>query len=192
VIELYAITEDGPVTLPAAGDADLRAATAAGLAAIWAPAGDGEPEVTIEALRRHEAIVEALMADRDVLPMRFGSRVGDAAEARRVLQERHDELAGALDRVRGTAEVAVRVAAAPGGDADSARALTAVHAPLAQRARAALFRRGAGADLLRGAYLVPRDDVRDFAAAVAELQEACPDLRLLCTGPWPPYSFASS
>jgi hypothetical protein len=192
VIDVYAITEDGPATLPAAEGADLRMATADGLAAVWAPAPDAReaPEVTLDAIRRHEAIVEALMADRDLLPLRFGSRVDDASAAERLLHTRHDELARALSRVRGTAEVAVRVVAAPGATADPDRALEAVHRPLVRRARAATCRGGAGNDLLRGAYLVPRDEVTGFAVAVGKLQEACPDLRLLCTGPWPPYSFS--
>jgi hypothetical protein len=91
--------------------------------------------------------------------------------------------------VRGTVEVAVRVAAAPGASADPARALAAVHHPLAERARAATCRVRAGGDLLRGAYLVERREVEAFAAGVAELQDDLADLRLLCTGPWPPYSF---
>jgi hypothetical protein len=193
VIDVYAITDDGPGTLPAAGGARLRAATAGGLAAIWAPAADEAPAppVTVDELRRHEAIVEALMADRDLLPLRFGSRVEDPTDAERLLQARHDELTRALARVRGTAEVAVRVAAAPGAPVDPARALAAVHRPLAARARAASLRPTSGGDLLRGAYLVPRDEVPGFAAAVAGLQDARTDLRLLCTGPWPPYSFTA-
>jgi hypothetical protein len=42
---------------------------------------------------------------------------------------------------------------------------------------------------LRAAYLVDRNRIEQFALEVAGLQESRPDLRLLCTGPWPPYSF---
>jgi len=30
-----------------------------------------------------------------------------------------------------------------------------------------------------------------FAAAVARLQDEHPELSILCTGPWPPYSFVA-
>jgi hypothetical protein len=43
---------------------------------------------------------------------------------------------------------------------------------------------------LRGAYLVERDAVKRFAAEVARLQNLNTGLSILCTGPWPPYSFA--
>jgi hypothetical protein len=188
VIELYAITEHPAPPLPTVADVALDAAGAGSLAVVWAPA-DAQGHVTIAGMRRYETIVEALMADRDLLPMRFGTRVADPAAAVRVLGERRDELTRALARVRGTAEVAVRVVAAPGAAADAERAVAAVQAPLARRARAASCRPGAGGDLLRGAYLVERDAVDAFAAAVGELQDTHPDLRLLCTGPWPPYSF---
>ena len=38
--------------------------------------------------------------------------------------------------------------------------------------------------------LVDRERVQSFARRVAELQASNQALRLLCTGPWPPYSFA--
>ena len=45
-------------------------------------------------------------------------------------------------------------------------------------------------ELLRAAYLVEREAVEPFVARVRELQREHPALSLLCTGPWPPYSFA--
>lgn len=40
------------------------------------------------------------------------------------------------------------------------------------------------------AHLVRLGDVEDFRSAVAALSERYPELRLVLTGPWPPYSFA--
>ena len=45
------------------------------------------------------------------------------------------------------------------------------------------------APLLTAAYLVRRDEADAFGARVRELASRHPDLRLLCTGPWPPYHF---
>ena len=47
-----------------------------------------------------------------------------------------------------------------------------------------------GPELLRAAYLVDRADVDGFVAVVRELQREHDSLSVLCTGPWPPYSFA--
>jgi Gas vesicle synthesis protein GvpL/GvpF len=44
--------------------------------------------------------------------------------------------------------------------------------------------------ILNAAYLVDDDRADDFRAAVTRLGEARPEIRLLLTGPWAPYSFA--
>jgi hypothetical protein len=46
-----------------------------------------------------------------------------------------------------------------------------------------------GAELLRAAYLVDRGAVEEFVAAVRRLQHRHPELAVVCTGPWPPFSF---
>ena len=40
------------------------------------------------------------------------------------------------------------------------------------------------------AYLVDRGRVSEFVAMVAELSDHLDGVELVCTGPWPPYSFA--
>lgn len=190
MIELYAISEHPAPPLPALDDRALSSAVTGDLAVVWAPAPAGPAaRPTVAALRGYEAVVERLMADRDVLPMRFGTRVADARAAAAEVGERRNDLTRALRRVRGATEVAVRVAAAPGATADAARVLAVVHRPLAELARATRIHRAAGGELLRAAYLVDRREVDAFAVAVGVLQSGCPDLRVLCTGPWPPYSF---
>lgn len=44
--------------------------------------------------------------------------------------------------------------------------------------------------LLTAAYLVQRERVDEFRRRVQTLGAEHPELRLLCTGPWPPYHFA--
>jgi hypothetical protein len=43
--------------------------------------------------------------------------------------------------------------------------------------------------LFSAAYLIPREALDPFRRAVDALGAANPDLRLLCTGPWPAYHF---
>ncbi|HLI60636.1 MAG TPA: GvpL/GvpF family gas vesicle protein [Solirubrobacteraceae bacterium] len=77
--------------------------------------------------------------------------------------------------------------------AAEAQARTRVHEPLARAARAtALAPLPRAGELLRAAYLVDRDATAAFTARVRDVQERCPKLRITCTGPWPPYSFAGS
>jgi hypothetical protein len=205
VIRLYAITEHPGPPLPESPP--LRSVAADGLAAICGPDDGGEP--TAERLWRHEHVVESLMQDRDLLPVRYGTQVPDEAAAAQTLAERHEQFAGALAFVRGAVELAVRVIGTPqrsvverpasgrdylrGQAADAAAsdaATEAVHNPLSRLARAHLVRAGQRrGELLVAAYLVDRGAVDRFAAEVAALDRRSPEFTLTCTGPWPPYSF---
>ena len=40
-------------------------------------------------------------------------------------------------------------------------------------------------------YLVATRNVPAFRKAVDALEEAHPELTIVCTGPWPPYSFGT-
>lgn len=208
MIELYAITDVETPPLP--GAAPLRAVVSGGLTAVCGEARD--EAVTADALWRHERAVEALMCDRDLLPVRYGTRFeGEDAVARAVSHRRAD-LVAALDRVRGAVELSVRVhgldepklepvaasgaeylRARIGRDARRESAAMIVDEPLRRLARASVRRApGEATELLRVAYLVDRDEVEPFRSRVAELQASNSRLALLCTGPWPPYSFAES
>jgi hypothetical protein len=196
VIELYAITDD-----PAPPEPPLRAVRSDGLTALCAPAQ--QRELTAEVLWEHEAVVESLMEERDVLPMRFGTLVEDDEAAVRALEERREELRTSLDRVRGAVELAVRAAADPSSEGTAAalsgteymrakahrtEAAGLLHEPLAFLARESVVQ--PGPELLRAAYLVDRQAVESFVGLVRRLQATHEDLHILCTGPWPPYSFA--
>jgi Gas vesicle synthesis protein GvpL/GvpF len=194
VIELYAITDD-----PAPPEPPLVAVHGDGLTALCAPA---EPqEMSAEVLWRHEEVVEELMRERDLLPVRFGTVVEDEAAAQRALSERHDQLVDSLERVRGAVELAVRADRPEPRDetfsgsgaeymqakARRAEAAGLLHDPLAFLARDSVVRQGP--ELLRAAYLVDRDAVDGFVELVKRLEATLDDVRVLCTGPWPPYSF---
>ena len=213
MITLYAITDHPAPPVPGPGGAHVVAS--ADLAAVCGPASAGG-QVTAEGLYEHERIVEALMDDRDVLPVRYGTRLPDEAAAARALADNHDAYAASLERVRGAVEVAVRAFAGDGPPAsgpaspdgpvtgseylrararraaDEAEARALVHEPLAGAARAAtLAAVNRPGELLRAAYLIDREAVTSFSARVSAIQAANPRLRVTCTGPWPPYSFAT-
>lgn len=205
MIELYAITDAPGPPLPEL--APLSVLPSGELAVVYGPAG--EDDVTADALWRHEATVEALMERHDVLPFRYGTRCEDEAAAARAVQARRRELTAALARIRGAVELSVRGIAVQGPNGSSAAgdtgldyleakaresaeaqaAIERVHRPLSAMARASHRRASSEAEVLRMAYLVDRDKVGEFAREVARVQNDHRELRLLCTGPWPPYSF---
>src|SRR5439155_26256047 len=67
-----------------------------------------------------------------------------------------------------------------------------LHEPRARLSRARTRFGGASRDLLQAAYLVPRRYVAAFGDEVRRLEAAHADLTIVCTGPWPPYTFAAN
>jgi hypothetical protein len=169
------------------------------------------PAVTEAALWAFDDVIESHMADRAVLPARFGSMVEDAAELEALLDDRRGELTAKLMRVRGAVELGVRVRwrEVPGGSPpedeptgtsymldrvagnrrarDLAQRIERVLGPLARAARCRLLARPGIP--VTACFLVDRGRVEQFAAAVSELDTAIDEAELVCTGPWPPYSF---
>lgn len=197
MIRLIAITDDA--SMP---PAPLHAVGCGRLTAICAPVD--EHSGGADSLWRHEELVESLMETRDLLPVRFGTQLADDEAVAQAVGARGGQLAQRLELVRGAVELALRVdergaaeppltGAATGTEymqlqADRVRNGRMIHDELAALARETTML--PGPELLRAAYLVERSNVDAFVARVRKLQEANPELVLICTGPWPPYSFA--
>lgn len=70
-----------------------------------------------------------------------------------------------------------------------ARALNAATAPLWADVNVGTRARESGL-LLSLSYLLDRENLSAFMHAYQQFQDGQPGLKLLCSGPWPPYSFA--
>jgi hypothetical protein len=222
VIWAYAICDHPDVPLPrrrGLAHAPLEGIRAGELLAVVSQHTQAPGDPALDALWAHERVVERLMADRSVLPLRFGTKLPDAEAVRATLAARQDEFVSVLDQVRGRVELGVRAMTSRSNGAPAAvvapRAPVAVtrsgreylleklaHGHRSEREAAALHeplsalsvatRRGrvqSDDELLRAAYLVERANIGRFRAAVQRLQQQHADVALLCTGPWPPYSF---
>jgi Gas vesicle synthesis protein GvpL/GvpF len=210
VIWVYAVCERAELRLPRVcglAGAPLDMIAEGPLVAVLTRHTHALDEPGLEALWAHEGVVESLMAERAVLPMRFGTTLPSPDDVREALTARRDVLLEALDRVRGRVELAVRAvqpagraAAAPPPAASGseyvrarlacARTVSALHEPLATLAVAARrWPERAPGELLRTSYLVDESTVAEFRNAVQCLQHEHPEAALLCTGPWPAYSF---
>jgi hypothetical protein len=176
------------------------------LIAFFAAGRPRDPDV--RELRRHEAVVSSLMGDAGVLPMRFGSVMQDERELRALLRARRDEFARSLARVRGRVELGARALwrepaldALSGGGAfmrarldryrAARRVADEIHPLLAELAADSVCRVAPTDDAaFAGAYLVERTRVGGLKQRSARLRGELTNVDLVCTGPWPPYSFS--
>jgi hypothetical protein len=194
------------------GGARLRALRADALAAVYSRHRSLRPRPSRDDVLVHERVLEAVMERGPVLPLRFGTRLGSEQDLEAALRERCEELLPALDRVRGRVELGLRVLGA--GPEPSSRAKQSgrdylldrleaqrraeavareLHAPLAGLAVASRLReRMQPPTVLVGSYLVAQDAVDGFRSHAEALANRHPDLRVVVTGPWPPYSFTGA
>jgi hypothetical protein len=215
---LYAITDGRPhLHVRGHGGAPLEAIRTSGIEAVASEHEELDLPADEDALWTHERVVEALMDQGAVLPMRFGSLLESDDEVRVLLANRVAEFRRALDRIRGAVEIGVRVALR--GDAD-ARAVpdargsgagtaymlgqlerTRHHGSVEARVADALTplarehvsrANGSAGASLNSAYLVERDRLDDFVSRASELEGQLTGVRVACTGPWPAYSFANA
>jgi gas vesicle protein GvpL/GvpF len=208
VIHVYGVV-DGLDELPALAGVDeapLERRRVAGLELVLS-SGELPPsgELSRETVLRHAQVVEALMGrSAAILPAQLGRAFRDEDQLAAAIEEQAAQLERGLERVRGCVEFGLR---ATGEATDVAEADTGagymharleqtrleddlvdrLHEPLARLARATTLQRRAGG--VTAAYLVSRDDAAAFEAAAARL-ERTPGVTVVCTGPWPPYSFA--
>ena len=197
----------------------LRGVVEESLLAVVSEHAGAAPEPSAATLTAYERIVHRLMDRGAILPARFGSVLDDEPEVRALLRRRREDLVARLRRVRGAVEISLRASwreatrprsdgGRPQSDDGGIRSGTAYlreRLELRQSARRvageldslkplALSSRRTVAPRpdvpLLDAYLVDRERVDEFVALVERLDVDLDDVDLVCTGPWPPYSFA--
>jgi Gas vesicle synthesis protein GvpL/GvpF len=216
VLYLYAIVDPGTeVGVRGMQDADVRSVRAGGVDALVSEHDHIDPSADVDDLWAHEVVVESAgESGAAVLPLRLGSVLPDEASVVALVEERAQEFTHALDRVRGAVEIGIRAAVMEAAPEPAAvtdelpgtaylmtrlaqkqrgdEVIDLVHRPLADLARehVRLDRSIGDQSSVRLAYLVDEDAVEPFQERVQNLEMELDNVRLACTGPWPPYSFA--
>lgn len=207
-VVVYGIARTGEATIDGVGieHAPLRALHADPLLAIISDHAGPAPRRTPETLWEYEQIVERITARHPLVPARFGSVLDDDDAVLEMLAARRQQFLEALDRIGGAVEVALSASWPPvvvdnpqtGSGYLSARLqmrrrgreIADELMPLGKLARNFRCELPARpAQPMRCAYLLDRDRVDEFAAVVEHLDEQLTGVDLVCTGPWPPYSF---
>ena len=163
-------------------------------------------EVSRTSVLRHAQVVEGLMASSGaVLPAQLGRAFRDEDELAAAVRAQAGELARGLERVRGCVEFGLRAIPAATEEQEASSGteymrarldelrrgdllVAEVHEPLAGLARESTLRRGGGE--IRAAYLVECGRIAAFRETARRAQGA-PELTVVFTGPWPPYSFTA-
>jgi Gas vesicle synthesis protein GvpL/GvpF len=203
-------TDSEPCGIGLDGQA-LHAVVEGPLAAVVTDHLGGPLEPTADALSVYEQTVRRLMERGAILPAQFGSVVEDERAVRELLRQRLRDLVARLQRVRGAVEIGLRASWRDGARMpsearpqsgtsylrdrlelrQSARRVAGELDPLGALARSSRRAIAPRPDLpVLNAYLVDSGRVSEFVELVEQLDDRLDEVELVCTGPWPPYSFA--
>jgi hypothetical protein len=193
------------------GGARLRTARADGLVAVYSR--HRLLQTSPELVMAHQKVIEAVMANGTVLPLRFGNPLQSESQLVDAIATRHEELVRAIERVRGHVEIGLRVIAPdldqpsqarlPGPPSGRAylleraakhrlaeRAKREIHVPLTEMATAhVLASRVNPPTIVAASYLVSDDSIESFRGRAQQLATGVEEAQSFVTGPWPPYSF---
>jgi len=212
VIHLYGLVQglDDLPDLRGVDGAALERRRIAGLDVVVSRSTRELGEVTHDAILVHANVVEELMSrSRAVLPAQFGRAFTSEEQLTEAVQTKATALERGLTRVRGCVELGLRVlergsrtdesTGLSGSDYMRTRLAEAterdrfsqeLHGPLAALSRTSTRFGGASGDLLQAVYLVPEEQIEAFREHMNRIEGAHPELTMVCTGPWPPYTFA--
>lgn len=219
MIYLYAITgaETGLPECPGLGEEPLAALRFGNLVAVCSEHAGDAPVEDVGALWRHDLVLERAIERGPALPVRFGTTFADRREALGALGPRMESFRRQLLRLGGCVELAVRLelvgqdgssGSSPdaGMPADGRSYLEAKLStqralrraaertlPVLEELALASRRLSTATDpaSVKASYLVRRGDVDGFVEAIRSVAVPDDEVRLICTGPWAPYSFVS-
>ena len=153
-------------------------------------------------LMRHRQVVDALFADRPLVPAPPGLVFAGRESLARWLELHYGVLSDALTFLEGRGEARVhveRIPVTPPHGVPAVDALAPDVSAAAGEAFRALRKHAAASIVMRppedrpatalASFLVEREHWAQFEAAVLEQGQQDPELRYRVTGPWPPYDF---
>jgi hypothetical protein len=214
---LNCICRQDVVELPQ--DLGIHVVTGHGLAAIVSQVEESTRGPDISSLLAFERVVEAIAARHTVVPMRYGCLMESEEQVVQLLKDHRQEYEALLIRLRGMTEMGIRLLwpasvpqllslpKSPGAaylaslrnryQQDTASEEEIL---LADRIVAALARwfseqrrEMSSSDqgrLLSLSFLMPKVHIEEFREAVRNVSTP-PSVKLLMSGPWPPYNFVA-
>jgi|KBSMisStaDraftv2_1062788.scaffolds.fasta_scaffold81824_3 hypothetical protein len=145
---------------------------------------------TREHLLAHERVNRAVLADRTVIPMAFGTQCRSREDVAQVLRSGYDAFSEALEQMNGKLEFGLQGYRHGDTAAGTDRAVPEILRQLGDVSLASRLNAPFGPGMvMNAAFLVQRSGEAGFDHGVREISQRYPDLMFKRSGPWPPYNF---
>ena len=201
-VRLYALTTDSHAHDVAPLPSGTQGITFRDLTAVVQEAPIARTDLPAAELAAHRAVVDAVFAERAVLPAPPGLFFPGRDALARWLELHYGALSDALTFLEGRGEARVHVERVPLTPPHGVPTLDALAPDVSAAAGDAfrVLRKYAAASIVMrppedrpatalASFLVERERWAQFEAAVIEQGQQDPELRFRVTGPWPPYDF---
>jgi hypothetical protein len=173
------------------GSGEVYAVPCGDIAAVVSNAPLKEYVLTEDNVRTHNQVITLVMEEFPVLPMAFGMAFKNEAVLKGVLQKLRGDLRKALEEVEGKAELGIKVILPKGAEIDEDAFASEIKVLRELATQCKLGKRFSERLILNTFYLVAKEKVEAFLGAAKALEEKFKQLRVQCTGPWPPFNFVT-
>jgi len=151
-----------------------------------------EYEMSEDYIRRHEEVLRSVMQSFTIVPVEFNTVIHNERILRRLLKRSYNTMKECLKVVDGMVELGLKVMRKKDSVQGVKSKVTAnkILEPLKGYSEQSI-----SGDLftdrlvLNESFLVKEDNMDPFSEVVSELEDEYHGVRLLYSGPWPPYSF---
>ena len=173
------------------GSGEVYAMSCGDIAAVVSNAPFKEYVFTEENVHTHNQVITLVMEGYPVVPMAFGMAFKNEEVLKGVLEKLRCDLKKALKEVEGKVELGVKVILPKGAGFDEDAFASEIKALRELATQCKLGKRFSKRLILNAFYLVAKEKVEAFLGASKALEEKFKQLRIQCTGPWPPFNFAT-
>ena len=173
------------------GSGEVYAIPCGDIAAVVSNAPFKEYVLTEENVYTHNQIITLVMEEYPVVPMAFGMAFKNEEVLKGVLGKVRGDLKKALKEVEGKVELGVKVVLPKGAEFDEDAFASEIKVLRELASQCKLGKRFSKRLILNAFYLVAKERVEAFLGAAKALEEKFKQLRIQCTGPWPPFNFAT-
>jgi len=173
------------------GSGEVYAIPYGEIAAVVSNAPFKEYALTEDNVRNHNQVITLVMEKYPVLPMAFGMAFKNEGVLEGVLDKMRGDLKKALKEVEGKAELGVKVILPLGAEFDEDAFASEIKVLRELATSCKLGKRFSERLILNAFYLVAKDKIEPFLDAAKVLERKFKQLRIQCTGPWPPFNFAT-
>lgn len=173
------------------GSGEVYAIPCGNIAAVVSDAPFKEYVLSEDNARTHNQVITLVMEEYPVVPMAFGMVFKNEEVLDGVLGKLRGDLEKALKVVKGKVEFGIKVILPKGAEFDEDAFASEVKALRELATKCKLGKRFSERLILNAFYLVAKEKVEAFLSATRALEEKFKQLTVQCTGPWPPFNFAT-